>query len=312
MNLMLKKLMKSIDHVIFGDNQFFGINHMSQEKAQQLAEQFHNIENIYKVYRMAYDAGIRAFMLNSHARAGDICKYFRENQDYFKGVSWYPSVPYAYKYSNLVAEKGILPAINDVLFSDNNATGVLQMIGKGSVAVLTKDAIKIMQMLIDIELRPFKGLDIRAAFLQNIVTDLLLGYGIKDVFCEFCEYIRKKYGALPGFITQNMPYLKSKLTEWGISEVVICTSFNKIGYLMSPDIESYVAAARENDSSKFQLMAMSTLASGAIPAKEAYEFISRQNLQSVVFGASNRVHIEETLKLIRSYVRTPIDEILVN
>jgi aryl-alcohol dehydrogenase-like predicted oxidoreductase len=96
-----------------------------------------------------------------------------------------------------------------------------------------------------------------------------------------------------------MPILKAKLEEWGIEEVVICSSFNKIGYLMSPDKESYVSVAKKNDSSKYQLMAMSTLASGAIPAKEAYEFINQQKVQSVVFGASSRKHIEETVALIK-------------
>jgi hypothetical protein len=292
--------MKEIDKIIFGDNQFFGINHMSQEKAQQLAEQFYNIENIYKVYHLAYEAGIRAFMLNSHARAYDICNYFRENESKFQGVSWYPSLPYAYKYANLVAEKGIMPAINEVLFKDNTAGGVLGMIAKGSVAVFSKDAFKLMQMLVDVELRAFKGLDIKVAFLQNIITDLLLGYDIKEVFYEFCEHIRKKYNALPGLITQNMPLLKSKLEEWGITEVVICSSFNKIGYLMSPDRDSYINAANSNDASKYQLIAMSTMASGAIPAKEAYEFINQQKIQSVVFGASSKGHIVETLKLINN------------
>jgi len=103
---------------------------------------------------------------------------------------------------------------------------------------------------------------------------------------------------MPGLVTQNMPYLKSKLEEWGITEVVICSSFNKIGYLMSPDRDSYINSANDNDPSKYQLMAMSTLASGAIPAKEAYAFINQQNVQSVVFGASSKGHIEETLKLI--------------
>jgi hypothetical protein len=291
--------MEHIDKIIFGDNQFFGINHMSQEKAQQLAEQFHNIDNIFKVYRIAYDAGIRAFMLNSHARANDICNYFRENKSYFKDVSWYPSLPYAYKYANLVAEKGILPAINEVLFSDNSAGGVLGMITKGGMAVLNKDAFKLMKMLVDVELRAFKGMNIKVAFLQNIITDLMLGYNVKEVFYEFCEHVRKKYNAIPGLVTQNMPYLKSKLEEWGISEIVICSSFNKIGYLMSPDRDSYITAADNNDSSKYQLIAMSTLASGAIPTKEAYEFINHQNIQSVVFGASSENHIKETLRLIK-------------
>ena len=95
-----------------------------------------------------------------------------------------------------------------------------------------------------------------------------------------------------------MPMLKSKLEIWGIEEVVVCTSFNKIGYLMSPDVESYTKAALNNDPTKYQLMAMSTLASGAIPAKEAYEFINRQNVQSVVFGASSKKNINETFSLI--------------
>jgi hypothetical protein len=67
---------------------------------------------------------------------------------------------------------------------------------------------------------------------------------------------------------------------------------------MSPDRDSYINAANNNDSSKYQLIAMSTLASGSIPAKEAYEFINQQNIQSIVFGASSKGHIEETLKLI--------------
>jgi hypothetical protein len=290
--------MEQVDRIILGDNQFFGINHMSQEKAQQLSEQFYNIENIFKVYHHAYDAGIRAFMLNSHARADDICKYFRKNKSSFEGVSWYPSLPYAYKYANLVAEKGIMPAINEVLFNDNSARGVLGMITKGSMAVLTKDAFKLMQMLVDVELRAFKGMNIKVVFLQNIITDLMLGYAVKEVFYEFCEYIQKRYNAMPGLVTQNMPYLKSKLEEWSITDVVICSSFNKIGYLMSPDRDSYIKAAFGNDSTKYQLIAMSTLASGAISAKEAYEFINQQNIQSVVFGASSKVHIEETLRLI--------------
>jgi len=135
-------------------------------------------------------------------------------------------------------------------------------------------------------------------FLQNIIVDLILGYDIKSVFEEYCNYIQKKYNALPGLITQNMPVLLAKLEEWDIKEVVVCSSFNKLGYLMSPGIDSYVEAAKNNNPEDYQLMAMSTLASGAIPAKEAYEFIKAQNIQSVVFGASSKNHIEESVNLI--------------
>lgn len=290
--------MIKIDKIIFGDNQFFGINHMSQEKAQQLAEMFHNIDSIIRVYDIAYSAGIRGFMLNSNDRAMEITDYFKKNSSKYPDLNWYPSIPYPHKYANLISEKGIIPTINDILFKDNSAFGVLGMMAKGGAALVNKDAIRLMQMLIDIEMRMFKGLNLKVIFLQNIITDLILGFDIKEIFVEYCEYISKKYKVLPGLITQNMPMLKSKLELWGIKNVVICGSFNKIGYLMSPNIESYVSAIQSNNPDDYQIMAMSTLASGAINPKEAYEFIRKHNLQSVVFGASSQGHIQDTIKLL--------------
>jgi hypothetical protein len=199
----------------------------------------------------------------------------------------------------MIAEIGIMPTIREVLFKENTATGILAMLSKGGSAVLTKDAIKLMQMLIDVEMKMFNGLDVKVVFLQNIVVDLILGFDIKEIFIEYCTHIRKKYKAVPGFITQNMPYFKNKLQSWGIKEVVICSSFNKIGYLMSPDVQSYVDVANNNNPQDYHLMAMSILASGAIPAKEANDFINKQKIQSVVFGASGKAHIVETLSLIQ-------------
>jgi hypothetical protein len=290
--------MEKIDKIVFGDNQFFGINHMSQEKAQQLSEKFFDTENIYKVYDLAFKHGIEAVMLNSNDRAKEICDHFRDNKTQYGHLAWYPSIPYPHKYANMVNEKGIFPAINDVLFSNNSALGVLGMVAKGGMAVLNKDAIELMKMLIDVEVKIYKGLNVKVIFLQNIIVDLLLGYGVNDVFYEYCNYVRKKYNAIPGLITQNLPYLQSKLIEWEIDEVVICSSINKIGYLMSPNIQSYVDAIEKNDPSKYQLMAMSTLASGAIRAADAYEFINSLNIQSVVFGASSEKNILETVSLI--------------
>jgi hypothetical protein len=288
-----------IDRIIFGDNQFFGINHMSVEKARQLAEKFYDLGNIFSVYDAAFGAGVKAVMLNSNDRAGEICDCFRKHKERYRDIVFYPSIPYPHKYANLVAEKGVFSAIGEILFRDNSALDVLGIISKGGMAVLGKDSVKMMQLLVDTEMKIFKGLRIKAVFLQNIITDLILGFGMKEMFYEYCKYIRGKYAALPGLITQNLPYLLNKLREWDIREAVICSSFNKIGYLMSPGVKSYIDAAKNNDPQDYQLAAMATLASGAIPAREAYEFINQQNIQSVVFGASGKAHIEETVSLIK-------------
>jgi hypothetical protein len=291
--------MSAIDRIVFGDNQFFGINHMSQDKAQALAERFHDLDSIFDVYEQAFESGIRAVMLNSNDRAAAICERFRVQASAYPELAWYPSIPYPHKYAGLVAEHGMIGAMNKVLFADGTGSA-LGKIARGGLALATFDAIRLMKLLIDQEMAMFRGLDVRVVFLQNIVTDLVLGYGVAEVFDEYCRHIRKRYGALPGLITQNMPLLRARLAEWGIKGVVICSSVNKIGYLMSPDRESYEAALSVNDPADYPMMAMSTLASGAVPAPEAYDYINRLNLQSVVFGASSKRNIEQTVSLIGS------------
>ena len=289
--------MTPIDRIVFGDNQFFGINHMSQDKAQAQIEQFTDLDSIFEVYDVAFDAGIRALMLNTNWRAEAICDRFRARKSDYPRIAWYPSIPYPYKYASLVAEKGIPGALQQVLFSEGSVSA-LGKIARGGVAMMTLDAIRMMKLLVDQEMAMFKGLEVRVVFLQNIVTDLMLGFGLAEPFIEYSEHIRRKYGAAPGFLTQNMPLLRRRLAEWGLKEVVICSSVNRIGYLMSPDRESYERALAENDPADYPMMAMSTLASGAIPADQAYEYINRLNLQSVVFGASSRRNIEQTVRLI--------------
>jgi hypothetical protein len=290
--------MPTIDRVVFGDNQFFGINHMSQDKAQQLAERFHGLDSVFEVYRHAFDAGVRAVMLNSNDRAAEICERFRARASEFPALAWYPSIPYPHKYANLVAEKGILAALQSMVFQDQSAWSGLTRLAQGGMAVVSRDGMQLMRMLVDKEMAMFRGLDVRVVFLQNIFTDLLLGLDIEPFFVEYCEHVRRKHGATPGFITQNLPALRAALRRWGVRDVVICASINKIGYLMSPGVEDYERTLADNDPSEFAVMAMSTLASGAVPPAEAYAYVNGLNVQSVVFGASSRGHIEQTVGLI--------------
>ena len=288
-----------LDRVIFGDNQFFGINHMSEEKAQALSERFRDLKAITDVIDIAYDCGIRAFMLNTHEIAKDICDHWRQNSARFADIRIYPSMPYAHKYANAVAEKGIFGALKDIIIADSNVGEIAGMLTKGGASLFSRDMIKVMQLLVDIEMKAFRGLNVRVIFLQNIVTDLLLGFGVKDAFIGFASYIKEKYETEPGFVTMNMPRLAEFLLDCGIENPIICSAINKAGYFMNPDIESYEKTLKEN---KIRPIAMSILASGAVKPKEAVEYVCRQpGIQSIVFGASNRQHIVETKELIESY-----------
>jgi len=300
-----------MDRIIFGDNQFFGINHMSEERAQARAERFRDLSAIIDVIDTAHACGIHAFMFNTHDRVGALCDHFRAHRHRYADLRLYPSMPYAHKYANAVNEKGLAGALNQFILAGSSTGQIVHTLVRGGRTIVNRDMLEVMKLLVDLEMKMFRGLNVRAVFLQNIVTDLLLGFGAKEVFWEFCEYIRATYHAEPAFITANMPRLVHFLIDHGIEEPIVCASINKIGFAMCPgrsEYETLLATA------PFRAIAMSVFASGSIPPREAIEYVcGLPNLRSIVFGASSREHIEQTREMIlsqwsmrqASYVRPP-------
>ena len=290
-----------MDRIIFGDNQFFGINHMSEDKAQALSERFKDIKSIIEVIDIAYEFGIHAFMFNTHDRVIQLCDHFRANPQKYEDLRLYPSMPYAHKYANAVNEKGMIGALNEFVFAGRSAGEAMQTLVRGSMGVINRDMLEVMKLLIDAEMRMFRGLNVQAIFLQNIITDLLLGMNARDVFIAFTEHIKNTYDVEPGFNTMNMPQLVDFLLECGIENPIVCSSINKAGYLMQPGIDEYEHAIKTK---QFRPMAMSILASGAVEPREAVEYVaSNKNINSIVFGASSKNHIQETKELIDQFTK---------
>ena len=154
-----------------------------------------------------------------------------------------------------------------------------------------------MRLLVDAEMKMFRGLNVKVVFLQNIVTDILLGMEVKECFVEFAAHVEKKYNVEVGFNTMNMPKLVDfLLDDCDLENSIVCSLINKIGYLMSPDMAAYEEVMKTRT---FRPMAMSIMASGAVPPREAIEYVAKQkNIRSIVFGVSSRKNIEETKKII--------------
>src|SRR5216684_563154 len=250
--------MTTIDRILFGDNQFFGVNHMSEEKARQQLLKFKDTSAIIEVLDEAYDLGVRTFMCTTHDRIGEICDHMRANRARYKDFVYFPCMPYAHKYANAVSQVGVM--------------------------------------------KRFEGLNTPVIFLQNVVTDLLLGLKLHPVFAEFDRYIKERYGAEAGYITMNLPLLLDTLAKAGVENPIVCANINKIGFRMSGGVDAYRDVLRTR---KCRAIAMSVLASGAIPPQEAIEWAcGLEGLQSIVFGASSRGNIRQTQELIhRSWGR---------
>ena len=281
-----------MDKVLFGDNQFFGVNHMSEEKARAQSIRFQEIAAVIEVLEDAYAEGIRTFMCTTHERIAEVCDHFRRHAEKYPGFKFYPCLPYAHKYANAAAELGVLGAVRSFL-PQENALGALL---KGGMSLARKDVEGLAGLLIDAEMKMFAGLDTPVIFLQNVATDFLLGLGFDEAFKIFNDHVRERYAAEPGFITMNAPVLLEKLEMLGLKNPIICANINKIAFRMCGGLAAYEAMIAQD---RCRLIAMSVFASGALPPQEALDYVCKfPQIEAIVFGASSRRNIAQTKHLI--------------
>jgi hypothetical protein len=284
-----------MDRLLFGDNQFFGVNHMSEEKARAQAMRFQDPDAIMAVLDAAYDEGVTTFMCTTHDRIADVCERVRAQPERYEDFTFYPCMPYAHKYANAMTDYGMMGAVKRFLPDE----GLFDAALRGGMSLAKKDIEGITTLLIDAEMKMFQGLKTPVIFLQNVVVDLLLGLGFKEAFRIFADHVKKRYNAEPGFITMNLPKLLDVLDELGIENPIVCANINKVGFRVSGGMEAYEDALRNR---KFRAIAMSVFASGAIPPKEAIQWVCEQpNIESIVFGASSRGNIRNTRELVDEY-----------
>lgn len=282
----------TMDRLLLGDNQFFGVNHMSEEKARAQQIKFQELGAVMRVLDDAYDSGIRTFMCTTHDRVAEICDVVRSQPERYAGMQFFPCMPYAHKYANAVTDDGILGAIRKFLPSE----GLLDAAVRGTKSLAARDVEGVATLLIDAELKMFDGLDTPVIWMQNVVVDLLLGLGFDEALRIFHDHVRARHGAEPGYITMNLPLLLSALDRVGVENPLVCSTINAIGFRMPGGIEAYRDTLERRP---FRAVAMSVFASGAISPREAIEFVcGLPNVESIVFGASSRANIVSTKLLV--------------
>lgn len=282
----------TMQRLLLGDNQFFGINHMSEERARERSIRFQDLGAIIEVIDVALEEGVRTFMCTTHDRVEEICDHVRRHPATYADLEFFPGMPYAHKYANAMTEGGPLAAVRKFL----PESGLFDAAVRGGSSLAGKNIDGLVTLLIDAEMKMFHGLRTPVVFLQNVVVDLLLGLGFEEALAVFADHVRRRYGAEPGFITMNLPLLLDVLERQGVDDPIVCFNLNKLGFRMSGGLEAYHEAMTTR---RFRPIAMSVFASGALPPREALEWVCAQpGLESIVFGASSRRTIRSTVDLV--------------
>ena len=277
--------------IILGDNQFFGINHFDLAKGIQAKSKFSNLESIRSFITDSLDLGMDGFMINSNNMG---YRLISEHQfDDHKEIHY--SIPYPYKYASMVNENGMMSLFSFVFKN----TSMLSNIKGGLKLVITKNLIHLTPLAIDIEVPKTlkKGSFI---YLQNIITDLLIGMERFDIIEKFV-FSCIKIGYLPGLITLNPTLLDEKLKglpKLLLKELIVCFNINAEGFNVFPslfDVERYIST--EHD---YKLMGMSIFASGAANIFNSIEYIKTLKLDYVIFGTSRIENVRSNMELFRA------------
>lgn len=284
------------DPIVLGHNQFFGVNHLVAKTGNEREAYFSDVKRILDIIHFTYDCGVKAMMMSTHERATLVGEELTRDPKLKDEFGVYLLVPYVAKYIKQANEKGLVNIVKDAI-GGTTTKEKISMFFRGGMGLLTKDMSKMLTTLIDFEVAPYRDVNLRAIFLHDVMTDLVLGWDVPEVLDLFANHVEKKYKARPAFCTKNVPKLMKLLERTSIRNPLIMASINKLGYQVSPSREAFEDCLKTNE---LQLLAMSTLAAGYLKPKEAYEYLfSLPRVDSVVVGVSSTAHAEETFNEIR-------------
>lgn len=276
--------------LILGDNQFFGINHSDLQKGNESKGKFSDAAKIETFIKQSIDLGLDGFMINSN----DLGYKLVDNYKVINKEEIHYSIPYPHKYATMVNESGMLSLLK-YFISKTSISLLLRTLPKFAITRNIKYLIPLTVSL-EVPKNLTKG---SSVYLQNIVTDLIIGIKRFDLLEAFSSEVRRQ-GYKPGLITLNPIFLDSYIQKSRVlnrEDMTVCFNINEAGFNVFPNkdiVEAFILKQH-----KYQLMAMSIFSSGGGNIKKSTDFIKNLKLNYAVFGSSNLNNIEANLKHLK-------------
>ena len=277
--------------LILGDNQFFGVNHHDLKKAAEVKKIFYDEKTIESFIKESLILGIDGFMINSNVLGFNVIKnYIKLNNEEI-----HYSIPYPHKYANMVNESGLISLLFHFL-SNTTLKNILKCLPK---FILTKNLKYLLPIATDLEI-PKNLPEGSFVYLQNILTDLILGIGRYDLLEYFVQDIKSK-GFKPGLITLNPIRLDKVITKSNVlntKDLVCCFNINYDGFNVFPNrkkIEDFIKKDKN-----YLLMGMSILSSGGGGISKSLDYAKTLDLDYIVFGSSKIKNIQSNYNHFKS------------
>ena len=282
--------------ILLGDNQFFGVNHADLKKASATQKMFSSAKKITRFIDDSLEIGLDGFMINSNDLGYRVVQDYQFESKADKECHY--SIPYPHKYAAMVNESGMLTLLSFVLKNIrlSDITNVLKFIFSSNAAFL---------LPIIVRLETPKNLPKGSViYLQNVITDLLMGLKNGSRIIESYITAVERMGYKAGIITVNLRRFRENLEKFtGHNDIYVCFNINKTGFNVFPSVqkvENEIEYIKAN--TKWKLVGMSIFSSGSsrVTIQESIHFIKSQQLDYVVFGTSKLKNVKANLNLLKS------------
>jgi hypothetical protein len=287
--------------LLVGDNAFHGISHLSQERARKRAikDNPSNVEYATNLVNLSLQNGANGFMFS----VSDTTLSILRALDHDKKPDLYAIVPYAYEYVRLATQVGGVSGLakqisRQIIFSKS-----VFAIAPNLIGLIRTDPSAFLKTYLIYEISRIrsaagKDANLKSVLLHEVITDMALGFNLDWLFKSYIKFFSKSK-TRPGFETRNFPYLVQKFKEWHVdmNNLIITSSFNKIGFQMNPSQTECEKALEETPQA--EIIAMSILAAGYLKPKDAIDYVrGLPNINAIVVGVSREQQARETFRLL--------------
>lgn len=288
--------LSKFDSILLGDNAFYGVDHLSHERARQRANHVQSIENAVNVIKCSYEIGIDGMVVATRPKLKEIIENLKQTSNIVDNLDFYPVMPYAQGLQLQLSEKGISNMIKEILKSGSIGDEI-KIIAKGGIGFLKKDMLSLFKVFIDTEMLKLNFIKPKVIFLHPVFVDLALSLDMKSILETFKNHLRDNYKIEAGLCTKNFPWLVRKLEEWNLDFASIMTSFNPVGFLMNPSKEE---CEKTLNTYKGHVLAMNVFSGGFSNLNEVIDYLSNNSkICNVVVGASSIEHAKETITKLK-------------
>lgn len=283
--------MSKFDSVLLGDNAFYGIDHLSHERARERTTTVQSIDNMIDVIKTAYSMGIDGMVVANRPKLKEILTILEHDSNIAKKLDFYPIIPYAQGLQMKLSQGGVMGTMKEIIKAGSIKKD-LKILAKGGFSFMKKDFIELFKIFIDVELIKLQNTKPKMIYLHPVLTDLALAFNLKNVFETFQNHLHDNYQIKSGVCTKNFPQLISKFEEWEMNYDSIMTSFNKSGYLMNPSREECEKCLENYNG---HVLAMNLFAGGLYSLDETAKYVeSLPKIKNIVIGLSSTKHAKET------------------